>query len=50
MLTQREQAMLEVRNKIKDAAKRTIFVRFQKEGIHMLEEKEENVSFEVCGL
>jgi len=35
MLTQREQAMLEVRNKIKDAAKRTIFVRFQKEGIHM---------------
>lgn len=35
MLNQRELAMQEVRNKIKDKALRTIFVRFQKEGIHM---------------
>ena len=34
MLTQHEQAMTEKRQRIKDLANRTIFVRFQKEGIH----------------
>lgn len=31
---QRTQALMENRQRIKDKAKRTIFVRFQKEGIH----------------
>jgi len=34
MDTQRKQALMENRQRIKDKAKRTIFVRFQKEGIH----------------
>ena len=34
MLEQREQAMVEKRVRIKQHALRTIFVRFQKEGIH----------------
>ena len=34
MNEQREQAMTEQRQRIKDKAIRTIFVRFQKEGIH----------------
>ena len=34
MLTQHEQAMSEKRTRIKQKANRTIFVRFQKEGIH----------------
>jgi len=34
MDTQRTQALMENRQRIKDKAKRTIFVRFQKEGIH----------------
>jgi hypothetical protein len=34
MTEQREQAMTEQRQRIKDKAIRTIFVRFQKEGIH----------------
>ena len=33
-MEQRTQALLEQRNRIKDKAIRTIFVRFQKEGIH----------------
>ena len=33
-MTQHIQAMQEKRNRIKDQAKRTIFVTFQKEGIH----------------
>lgn len=35
MIEQREQALAEQRQRIKDKAIRTIFVRFQKEGIHM---------------
>ena len=34
MIKQHEQAMAEKRSRIKDKALRTIFVRFQKEGIH----------------
>jgi len=34
MIEQHEQAMAEKRSRIKDKALRTIFVRFQKEGIH----------------
>ena len=34
MIVQHEQAMAEKRSRIKDKALRTIFVRFQKEGIH----------------
>ena len=34
MIKQNEQAMEEKRSRIKDKALRTIFVRFQKEGIH----------------
>ena len=34
-MEQREQALAETRQRIKDRAIRTIFVRFQKEGIHM---------------
>ena len=34
MIEQHEQAMVEKRSRIKDKALRTIFVRFQKEGIH----------------
>ena len=34
MIKQHEQAMTEKRSRIKDKALRTIFVRFQKEGIH----------------
>lgn len=34
MIEQRNQAMLEARTRIKDKAKRMIFVTFQKEGIH----------------
>lgn len=34
MMNQHEQAMTEKRTRIKDKALRTIFVRFQKEGIH----------------
>ena len=34
-MEQREQALAEQRARIKDKALRTIFVRFQKEGIHM---------------
>jgi hypothetical protein len=34
MIEQTEQAMAEKRSRIKDKALRTIFVRFQKEGIH----------------
>ena len=34
MIEQNEQAMEEKRSRIKDKALRTIFVRFQKEGIH----------------
>ena len=34
MIEQNEQAMAEKRSRIKDKALRTIFVRFQKEGIH----------------
>jgi len=34
MIEQHEQAMAEKRSRIKDNALRTIFVRFQKEGIH----------------
>ena len=34
MIEQHEQAMSEKRSRIKDKALRTIFVRFQKEGIH----------------
>ena len=34
MVKQHEQAMAEKRSRIKDKALRTIFVRFQKEGIH----------------
>ena len=34
MIKQHEQAMSEKRSRIKDKALRTIFVRFQKEGIH----------------
>jgi len=34
MIQQHEQAMAEKRSRIKDKALRTIFVRFQKEGIH----------------
>jgi hypothetical protein len=34
MIEQRNQALLETRTRIKDKAKRTIFVTFQKEGIH----------------
>ena len=34
MQEQREQALIEKRRRIKDKAIRTIFVRFQKEGIH----------------
>ena len=34
MIQQHEQAMTEKRSRIKDKALRTIFVRFQKEGIH----------------
>ena len=34
MIKQHEQAMAEKRSRIKDNALRTIFVRFQKEGIH----------------
>jgi hypothetical protein len=34
MIEQTEQAMTEKRSRIKDKALRTIFVRFQKEGIH----------------
>ena len=34
MIKQNEQAMAEKRSRIKDKALRTIFVRFQKEGIH----------------
>ena len=33
-MSQREQALVDTRNRIKDKAKRTIFVTFQKEGIH----------------
>ena len=33
-MNKREQALAEVRQRIKDHAMRTIFVRFQKEGIH----------------
>ena len=33
-MEQREQALLEKRQRIQNAAKRTIFVTFQKEGIH----------------
>ena len=35
MEQQREQALAETRQRIKDKAIRTIFVKFQKEGIHM---------------
>ena len=35
MEEQREQALMEQRQRIKDRAVRMIFVRFQKEGIHM---------------
>lgn len=35
MTTQREQALFERRERIKQSAKRMIFVTFQKEGIHM---------------
>ena len=35
MTVQREQALLERRERIKHSAKRMIFVTFQKEGIHM---------------
>lgn len=35
MTAQREQALLERRERIKHSAKRMIFVTFQKEGIHM---------------
>lgn len=35
MSVQREQALMERRERIKQAAKRMIFVTFQKEGIHM---------------
>lgn len=34
-MEQREQALIEQRQRIKEKAMRTIFVRFQKEGIHM---------------
>jgi hypothetical protein len=34
MIEQRHHAMVEARNRIKDKAKRMIFVTFQKEGIH----------------
>lgn len=34
MMNQHDQAMTEKRNRIKEKAMRTIFVRFQKEGIH----------------
>jgi hypothetical protein len=34
MMEQQSQALVEKRNRIKDKAIRTIFVRFQKEGIH----------------
>lgn len=33
-MNEREQALVETRQRIKDRAARTIFVRFQKEGIH----------------
>ena len=33
-MNEREQALIETRQRIKDHAMRTIFVRFQKEGIH----------------
>jgi hypothetical protein len=33
-MNQRDQALADTRNRIKDKAKRTIFVTFQKEGIH----------------
>ena len=35
MIEQRVQSLAEQRQRIKDKASRTIFVRFQKEGIHM---------------